>query len=81
MNSNQNKNTNLMFPINHELEVAELSLEQLEEIQGGGFFAFIFFYWLGRKIFGNDSDSQTVTVVEPTEAPSWTPFNESSYGA
>ena len=61
-----------MFRINHELEVTELSLEQLEEIQGGKFFVFRFIIWVLNGFFGNDARSQPVSGGDESYTESYT---------
>ena len=63
--SNQLKNGAVMAPVAQEAGIIELSLEELEGIQGGGFFLFRIVIKVVRKIFGCNSNSNS-TVPEST---------------
>jgi hypothetical protein len=62
--SYQLKNDSVMAPVAQEAGIIELSLEELEGIQGGGFL-FRIIIKVVRKIFGRNSNSNS-TVPEST---------------
>ena len=62
---NRLENDSIMAPVAQEAEIIELSLEELEGIQGGGFFLFRIIIKVVRKIFGCNSNSNS-TVPEST---------------